>query len=214
MTKLDHFMYAVASLDEGVHWARETFGVAPAPGGSHRGLGTRNALLSLGESYLELIAPDPAQRSAGTLGERLAGLAEGGLVTWAASGNLAAIAQQLSIDGVPCTGPRRTRRDSDAGVLEWDLLFPARGVFGGCMPFFIDWLACAHPAQTNPVAGVFDGLSLSVPEAAAFGALMETWNLPVDVSVGPPALRLTVRAHSGETVILSSTPETAALAFG
>ena len=31
-TRVDHFMYAIASLDEGTEWAADTFGVAPAYG--------------------------------------------------------------------------------------------------------------------------------------------------------------------------------------
>ena len=34
--RLDHFMYAVPSLDEGMAWAAETFGVEPAYGGERR----------------------------------------------------------------------------------------------------------------------------------------------------------------------------------
>ena len=50
-SRIDHFMYAVPSLDEGMAWADEVFGVAPAYGGEHIGLGTRNALLSLGDIF-------------------------------------------------------------------------------------------------------------------------------------------------------------------
>ena len=49
-------MYAVASLGEGMEWAADTFGVPAAYGGEHVGLGTPNALLSLGSTYLEIIA--------------------------------------------------------------------------------------------------------------------------------------------------------------
>ena len=72
-------MYAVPSLNDGLSWAKDTFGVEPSYGGEHIGLGTRKALLSLGNSYLEIITPDATQPNKGTFGERLANLSEGAL---------------------------------------------------------------------------------------------------------------------------------------
>ena len=116
-TSIDHFMYGVPSIEQGMQWAEQSFGVAPLYGGEHVGMGTCNALLSLGDTYLELIAPDPAQQVAGGLGEKVAALSEPGLITWAARGDLAQIAQVLNKCGVDTSGPSRTQRKTRPPLL-------------------------------------------------------------------------------------------------
>lgn len=206
--RIDHFMYAVSSLDDGIAWAADTFGVEPAYGGEHVGLGTRNALLSLGDTYLEIIAPDPAQSLSGNTGERFANLSAGGLVTWAVQGNLAEIAQTLKQHGVGTVGPNRTERNTaERDLLVWELLFPTGSSYGARMPFFIDWLACAHPSDTNPSGGAFKALNITVPDASGLAATLEAIGLDLSVTEGEPHLSIDIETANG-IVTLASTSET------
>lgn len=204
LAQLDHFMFAVPCLEQGMEWARDVFDNAPAYGGEHVGLGTRNALLSLGSCYLEIIAPDPAQPLSGTAGERFATLREGGLVTWAAAGQLSGIAAALSANGIASRGPARTRRNTQSGeLLEWDLLFPRPGTMGGRLPFFIDWLDCPHPADTQPQGGQLTDFSLTLPDPTPLKAVLQALGLTYPVSHGEPDMVAQIHTRRGSVVLRS-----------
>ncbi len=212
-TRIDHFMYATASLDEGMAWAQDVFGIQPAYSGEHLGLGTRNALLSLGSAYLEIIARGPAQSLEGTLGEQFAGLSSGGLVTWAAEGDLAKVQAALLSCGIRSAGPKQTRRKTpDGELLEWALLFPIGATHGLRMPFFIDWQRCVHPRETSPMAGTFQSLSITTSHADDLRQVMAAIGLKVSISEGEPGLDVLIAARGG-VVQLTSTEETRSLSL-
>ena len=80
---VDHLLLGVGDLDHGIAWVEKTTGVKAVVGGSHPGVGTRNALVSLGgRRYLEIIAPDPGQADY-KFRIDVRNLADPRLITWA-----------------------------------------------------------------------------------------------------------------------------------
>jgi len=214
---IDHLMWGVPDLGEGIAEAGRLFGVTATPGGAHPGLGTRNALVGLADGrYLEIIAPDPAQSLAGTFGAALADLSHPALVTWALGNReLSATAKLLGAAGLKVRGPVRTRRTTPTGErLEWDLLFAGGHAFGALFPFFIDWRDCRHPSLSLVSAGSLEALSIECPYAAELGALLGEVDLPLLVVEGDePSLRATIETAHGP-VVLESAPATVGLRFG
>ena len=180
---LDHLLIGAPSLESGVSWLEARTGVRAIPGGAHPGLGTWNALASLGPArYIEIIAPDPAQPDAHTF--YVPGLRDFDaprIVTWAAKGSNLEQAFMSSLpDDIFCAPPRQGRRlRPDGTELAWTLVFPkhrTHGVFDGALPFLIEWkTSINHPGSTAPAGLILRGLSFSHPEPEelkhALGAL-------------------------------------------
>lgn len=146
---LDHLVFAVPDLDAGVDEIESLLGVRPSAGGSHPGVGTRNALLALGEtSYLEIIAPDPGQPDPPQ--ERPFGLDThdtSRLAGWAVGCRdieaRAAASRERGYD--PGEVRAMERRQPDGTLLQWRLTPLSRGD-SPLVPFLIDWRRAAHPA--------------------------------------------------------------------
>ena len=134
-----------------MRWVEERLGVSPVVAGVHQGLGTRNALLALGEPYLEVLALDPAQAGAQS---RFVDLVRGrevpALVT-------VAVAKSRLKDPIEMS---RVRPD---GVrLEWAVEFT------GTPLFFIDWGTSPRPSGL-PDAGRITFLCVTTPDPAQLG---------------------------------------------
>src|SRR5688572_22822166 len=177
-------------------------GVRAAPGGQHPGRGTRNALIALGpDSYLEILAPDPAQPA--PAGGRWFGVdpkAPARLTGWAAKGaGLTRFAAAAAERGVPL-GPvvAGSRQRPDGVTLNWMLTDPGVSPALSLMPFFIDWTGSPHPAATAARGPVLESLRAEHPRPDLAREPLAALGIDLPVAPGPRAALVAVlRTVSG-----------------
>jgi hypothetical protein len=172
VSAVDHLLLGVSDLDRGIDWVEKRTGVKAVVGGSHPGVGTRNALLSLGgRRYLEIIAPDPAQ-AAFNFPIDVRKLSEPRLITWAAAArDVAALAKKARESGFEIFGPRDgSRARPDGQVLRWRTLgvmnkLGADGIEP--IPFFIEWAPDSrHPSEDSPKGCELVAIEIAHPKPA------------------------------------------------
>jgi hypothetical protein len=182
VSMVDHLVFGFPDLDEGIAWVEKRTGVRARFGGAHPGGGTRNALLSLGESrYLEIIAP-------GRFGD-LRSLKEPKLITWAAvTREIRKIVDRASATGYE-TGPLRdgSRTRPDGKLLKWQNA-DIKNQFGGLIPFFIEWGADSiHPSLDSPKGCKLSSIEMEHPEPEKVQALLEKLGIELKIRRGAEA---------------------------
>ena len=182
---IDHLMLGASDLSLGKTWIENQFELPAMDGGRHPGQGTRNALLGLAEDcYLEVIAPDPAQVLAGTLGAQLLRYKTPRLRTFAVRcSSFEDLVPRLAGFGFGHRILEMSRETVGGGELSWRLLFVSDHPYGARMPFFIDWGQSPHPCRDLAVAGSLSQVAVRVTaEYRPFERLMRQLDLPVVVS--------------------------------
>jgi len=205
---VDHLLLGVADLDQGIAWVERTTGGKAVVGGSHPGMGTRNALLSLGgRRYLEIIAPDPAQADY-KFRLDVRKLSEPRLITWAAgTADIDAVAKRARGAGYEIFGPQEgSRTRPDGKVLKWKTL----GVMNDLgmtgvepIPFFIQWAAdSVHPSQDSPKGCELLALEIEHPKPAGVIAVLTRLGIDGKVKAGESArLTATLRTPKGRVMV-------------
>jgi hypothetical protein len=191
MPRLDHLIYAAPDLETAIDDLAWRLGVRAAAGGSHPGEGTRNALIGLGPaSYLEILAPDPAQPAPDRpLWLGVEGRAWPRLTAWAARGaGLEDLVRRAPL-GPVASG---SRRRSDGTLLSWRFTDPHVQVAGGVVPFFIDWGTSPHPAASAPAGVTLRGLRGEHPDPVAVDDLLRVLGVELPVTKGPRAALIAV----------------------
>jgi Glyoxalase-like domain len=186
MTRLDHLVYAVPDVDAAVDELAARLGVRASAtvGGTHPGLGTRNAIVGLGpDSFLEIIGPsgDGPPRWFG-----IEGLHAPRLVAWAAKGaKLQHRLDEAAAGGFPL-GPIEagSRVRTDGSVLSWRFTHPRILAAGGVVPFFIDWGEGAHSAGSAPQGVTLKTLRAEHPSPAPVLALLRRFEIDLRVEPG------------------------------
>jgi Glyoxalase-like domain len=209
---IDHLVIAVCDPDAAVDALAAALGLDPGDGGRHDRLGTRNRLIWLGDSYLELIGvfdSDLARDSwvgRPTLGV-LASDRGTGLATWAiASDAIDADVAQLASAGSDIGSPQSgERRRPDGSVVSWRLA--AAGSLGASDPPFLiehdrtsaEWTAEDRAARAAQPANLVV-LELAVDDVAGMtGRFLRTLGIRFrpslvgrgarDADIGPQVVR-------------------------
>ncbi len=186
--RIDHLLFGAPDLEQGLALIHTRLGVRPIYGGRHPGSGTHNALLSLGpDTYLEIIAPDPAQDIPATrIPYGLAHLQAPGLITWAVRPHAWDLyLRRLHNLGLVVAIQDKGRTRPDGQQLHWRstrLPFPAvvgQADMACLIPFAIEWQTSAHPAATAPGELTLQELTLQHPDLAALQQVVEDLALPV-----------------------------------
>lgn len=140
MIELDHVIVAVRDLASAAAHFERDYGLASVEGGRHRGLGTGNRIVPLGDAYVELMAVVDADEAEGSPlaawvretcseGDRLGALC-------LRTDDAGAVARRL---GVPALEMSRVKPDGTE--LRWKLAGLEQTLADPRLPFFIQWYA-------------------------------------------------------------------------
>ncbi|MCX4765752.1 VOC family protein [Streptomyces sp. NBC_01275] len=199
--RLDHIVLATPDLAATVAEFTRRTGVAPAPGGVHIGLGTRNHLVGLGDgAYLEILGPDPEQPAPrGPRPFGVDGLDSARTITWAISppdiDRAVAAARARGYD----TGDVRemSRRRPDGALLRWRLTDGGVPHPSGLVPFLIDWGVTPHPSSSDlPVTRLLE-LTATAPEPDEIRPLLTVLGTDLTLTAGSAAFSFTVDTPNG-----------------
>ncbi len=183
VVQIDHIMFAISNIDDGIRQVEALTGIRPVLGGSHPGGRTQNALIALGpRQYLEILAPQ-----AGAEVPEGLDLARVTPIGWASSTtDVAGTMAWLRSNGYETSTPRAgSRALPDGTILRWTTWGITDPNIVGA-PFFIQWdVSSAHPATTSPGGCELHSLTITSPEREALSRLVNVLGLDVVVDGDP-----------------------------
>ena len=184
--ELDHVLIAVSDLEAAAREVEQRHGLASVEGGRHQGLGTANAIVPLGGTYLELVAVvDEAEAAKSGFGSWVAGGDLPRLLGWCVrTDDLDSVAGRLALT---ITDGARARPDGI--LLRWRMAGLERSAEEPSLPFFIEW------GRGTPYPGKALAQSAAIDELRLQGdpQLIAQWigdaDVPLSVREGRPELQ-------------------------
>ena len=198
----DHLILTTTDLQQGMDYVENLLGVRPVFAGQHLGLGTHNALLSLGnQTYFEVIAPDPKQDfDKSKLWINIPDDSTPRLSRWVAQTDQLNTIVEIAKDKKIPLGDIQSggRTQTDGTLLSWHATFPDVENFGGLMPFFINWGNSLHPSKSLPLAGALEIISGTHPQTNLIQDYWSHLGIPYKVTYGPnPQLHARIKTKNG-----------------
>lgn len=210
----DHIALGAATLDQGVAWMREKFGIEMEVGGEHPRMSTHNRLTRTGsDNFFEVIsinpaAPAPAETRWYRMDDpaiRAAVAREPKLLSW--------IVAVPDIDAALETA-RSLGLDLGEGIevsrgdLVWRLSVRPDGDLpeGGTLPVFIQWPEGPHPCMRMPDLGLrIEEIRLAHPDPAWLGKTLDALGVAgmVTISEGAAGLSAELSGPDGRRQILA-----------
>ncbi|MEM9548936.1 MAG: VOC family protein [Bacteroidota bacterium] len=187
--KIDHIVYCVPNLEEGMSYIEDLFGVAPIIGGKHLSKGTMNALLNLGDAcYLEILAVDKDNKDfEGIRWMGIDSIHTPQIMRWALkSGNIDAdhgtLSKYSAAHGIIEGGSRQT---TDGRLLNWQMTLPTTAAEVDVLPFITDWSKSAsHPTVTLDEHCYLRAIELFHPSPSQVQSILRDLDVNLNIRQG------------------------------
>ena len=209
---LDHIVVTAPTLKSGVEWVRDALDATPEYGGMHPRMGTHNCLLNMGgQTYLEVIAPDPnapvSDRPRWFELDSLERDSSPRLAAWVAR------TSDIKATVSACSERLGVIEPMSRGELNWLITVTDDGtlMLGGIAPILIEWHTATHPsARMRDSDCRLLRLDLHHPEADRVEELLRSIGLDSNVDVKPlaagsnPRLTAVIQTARGQMTLSTS----------
>jgi Glyoxalase-like domain len=196
--RIDHLILAVADLDAAAVELRARGGLATVPGGEHPAWGTRNAIVPLGDAYLELVTVADAERARGSAFGRAVAQGAGTLVGFAVQpADFDAATARAGVDRV-----RGRRVRPDGSELRWSMAGAEEALPRG-LPFFLRWDDPAGSPSRAPAPHAVAPAGIAWLSWPADPQALDAWLGPghgLPIRQGPPRAAVAL-AGGGEVLV-------------